>query len=180
MVLAHVDGEVRDAACVLLVARQRPGPEGVADDLDHRLDPARHRAALAATDESAIRRLGSVGQPVPGIEIEIRWNADHLIFDDGQSMAHLEIESIQLSCNAPATTEKPQVILADNGSTDGSPEAADAAHDHVRLLRTGANLGYGGAINYAAARLDLDAIDFLLDKLRNTKSNSEFFDSMNT
>jgi transcription termination factor Rho len=26
----------------------------------------------------------------------------------------------------------------------------------------------------------MDAIDFLLDKLRNTKSNSEFFDSMNT
>jgi transcription termination factor Rho len=26
----------------------------------------------------------------------------------------------------------------------------------------------------------MDAIDFLLDKLRNTKGNSEFFDSMNT
>jgi transcription termination factor Rho len=26
----------------------------------------------------------------------------------------------------------------------------------------------------------MDAIDFLLDKLRNTKSNAEFFDSMNT
>jgi len=26
----------------------------------------------------------------------------------------------------------------------------------------------------------MDAIDFLLDKLRNTKANSEFFDSMNT
>jgi transcription termination factor Rho len=26
----------------------------------------------------------------------------------------------------------------------------------------------------------MDAIDFLLDKLRNTKNNSEFFDSMNT
>ena len=25
----------------------------------------------------------------------------------------------------------------------------------------------------------MDAIDFLLDKLRNTKNNSEFFDSMN-
>jgi transcription termination factor Rho len=25
----------------------------------------------------------------------------------------------------------------------------------------------------------MDAIDFLLDKLRNTKSNSEFFESMN-
>ena len=26
----------------------------------------------------------------------------------------------------------------------------------------------------------MDGIDFLLDKLRNTKNNSEFFDSMNT
>ena len=26
----------------------------------------------------------------------------------------------------------------------------------------------------------MDAIDFLLDKLRNTKNNAEFFDSMNT
>jgi transcription termination factor Rho len=26
----------------------------------------------------------------------------------------------------------------------------------------------------------MDAIDFLLDKLRNTKSNNEFFESMNT
>lgn len=36
------------------------------------LTPDDHRAALDATDESAIRRLGSVGQPVPGIEVEIR------------------------------------------------------------------------------------------------------------
>jgi transcription termination factor Rho len=26
----------------------------------------------------------------------------------------------------------------------------------------------------------MDAIDFLLDKLRNTKSNADFFESMNT
>jgi transcription termination factor Rho len=26
----------------------------------------------------------------------------------------------------------------------------------------------------------MDAIDFLLDKLRNTKNNGEFFESMNT
>jgi transcription termination factor Rho len=26
----------------------------------------------------------------------------------------------------------------------------------------------------------MDAIEFLLDKLRNTKNNAEFFDSMNT
>ncbi|MDG4668590.1 fatty acid--CoA ligase family protein [Mycobacterium sp. 236(2023)] len=36
------------------------------------LTPDDHRAALAASEESALRRLGSVGQPVPGIEVEIR------------------------------------------------------------------------------------------------------------
>ncbi|BBX69096.1 class I adenylate-forming enzyme family protein [Mycolicibacterium psychrotolerans] len=36
------------------------------------LTPDDHRAALAAGDETAIRRLGSVGRPVPGIEVEIR------------------------------------------------------------------------------------------------------------
>ncbi|MFD4366293.1 glycosyltransferase family 2 protein [Rhodococcus sp. NPDC058521] len=60
-----------------------------------------------------------------------------------------------------ATTEKPQVIMADNGSTDGSPEAADAAHEHVRLLCTGGNIGYGGAINRAVAEIDPD-IEFVV------------------
>lgn len=36
------------------------------------LTPDDHRAALAATDAAAARRLGSVGQPVPGVEVEIR------------------------------------------------------------------------------------------------------------
>ncbi|MEZ0338928.1 class I adenylate-forming enzyme family protein [Mycobacterium sp. pV006] len=36
------------------------------------LTPDDHRAALNATDDAALRRLGSVGQPVPGIEVEIR------------------------------------------------------------------------------------------------------------
>jgi acyl-CoA synthetase (AMP-forming)/AMP-acid ligase II len=36
------------------------------------LTPDDHRAALAATDDAALRRLGSVGQPVPGIEVQIR------------------------------------------------------------------------------------------------------------
>jgi acyl-CoA synthetase (AMP-forming)/AMP-acid ligase II len=36
------------------------------------LTPDDHRAALAASDDGAARRLGSVGQPVPGIEVEIR------------------------------------------------------------------------------------------------------------
>jgi acyl-CoA synthetase (AMP-forming)/AMP-acid ligase II len=36
------------------------------------LTPDDHRAALAATDAAGLRRLGSVGQPVPGIEVQIR------------------------------------------------------------------------------------------------------------
>ncbi|MFZ0832630.1 MAG: fatty acid--CoA ligase family protein [Mycobacterium sp.] len=36
------------------------------------LTPEDHRAAQAATDEKGRRRLGSVGRPVPGIEVQIR------------------------------------------------------------------------------------------------------------
>jgi acyl-CoA synthetase (AMP-forming)/AMP-acid ligase II len=36
------------------------------------LSPDDHRAALGSADQSVIRRLGSVGQPVPGIEVQIR------------------------------------------------------------------------------------------------------------
>ena len=66
-----------------------------------------------------------------------------------------------LSTLAVATTEKPQVIMADNGSTDGAPEAADAKYEHVRLLRTGGNIGYGGAINRAVAEID-SSIEFVV------------------
>ena len=40
------------------------------------------------TDYTIIRRSWN------GIEIEIRWQPDYCQFDDGGSMAHLEIESI--------------------------------------------------------------------------------------
>jgi len=36
------------------------------------LTPDDHRAALHAIDDAAIRRLGSVGQPVAGVEVQIR------------------------------------------------------------------------------------------------------------
>ena len=51
-------------------------------------------------------------------------------------------------------TERPvTVIMADNGSTDGSPEEAVERFPNTRLLRTGANLGYGTAVNRAVAEL---------------------------
>jgi acyl-CoA synthetase (AMP-forming)/AMP-acid ligase II len=36
------------------------------------LGPDDHRVALAASDEAVARRLGSVGQPVPSVEVQIR------------------------------------------------------------------------------------------------------------
>lgn len=55
-----------------------------------------------------------------------------------------------------ATTPTPPVIIADNGSTDGAPEAAEDEFDHVTLVHTGGNIGYGGGINRAVAALDPD------------------------
>jgi len=52
-----------------------------------------------------------------------------------------------------ATTLNPQVVLADNGSTDGAPQHAAATRDRVALLATGANIGYGAAVNRAVAGL---------------------------
>lgn len=39
------------------------------------------------------------------------------------------------------------IVLADNGSVDGSVEDAAAKRPNVRLVRTGGNLGYGSAAN---------------------------------
>jgi N-acetylglucosaminyl-diphospho-decaprenol L-rhamnosyltransferase len=56
-----------------------------------------------------------------------------------------------LATLAHATSRPITVVMADNGSTDGAPEAAQRRYPNARLLRTGANLGYGGAVNRAVA-----------------------------
>ena len=54
----------------------------------------------------------------------------------------------------PASTVRPVgLVMADNGSTDGAPEAVAAAHDFAELFPTGGNLGYGTAINRAVTEI---------------------------
>jgi N-acetylglucosaminyl-diphospho-decaprenol L-rhamnosyltransferase len=54
-----------------------------------------------------------------------------------------------LSSLRSATVRPYEVVLADNGSTDGAPQRA--VGPGVRLLPTGGNLGYGRAANLGAA-----------------------------
>ena len=50
-----------------------------------------------------------------------------------------------------ATTQPYEVVLADNGSTDGAPERA-CGRRGIRLVPTGGNVGYGRAANVGAAQ----------------------------
>jgi N-acetylglucosaminyl-diphospho-decaprenol L-rhamnosyltransferase len=52
-----------------------------------------------------------------------------------------------------ATERRVSVLMADNGSTDGAPQAAVERYPGVRLFSTGSNLGYGSAVNRAIAQL---------------------------
>ncbi len=54
------------------------------------------------------------------------------------------LDSIPAACSGPVS-----VVIADNGSTDGSVER-EAGRPDVTLVRTGGNLGYGAAANVGA------------------------------
>lgn len=54
----------------------------------------------------------------------------------------------------PAAATRPVgLVMADNGSTDGVPEATAAAYEFAEFFPTGGNLGYGTAINRAVTEI---------------------------
>ncbi|OBK87569.1 glycosyltransferase family 2 protein [Mycolicibacter sinensis] len=61
-----------------------------------------------------------------------------------------------------ATDRPVQVVMADNGSTDGAPQEAVQRYPDAQLFETGANLGYGGAVNSAVALLGDRGSEFLI------------------
>jgi N-acetylglucosaminyl-diphospho-decaprenol L-rhamnosyltransferase len=60
-----------------------------------------------------------------------------------------------------AQTEQLQVVVVDNGSTDGSPAAVRSDFPEVALLELGKNVGFGTALNRAVAAHPADAIVLL-------------------
>ncbi|OBF27955.1 glycosyltransferase family 2 protein [Mycobacterium sp. ACS4331] len=73
--------------------------------------------------------------------------------------AHLErfLSSLTVATDRPV-----QVVIADNGSDDGAPEAAVERYPNARLLRTGGNLGYGTAVNRGVTEVGPDAGEFIV------------------
>lgn len=61
-------------------------------------------------------------------------------YSPGEYLARF-LDSVPAACAAGVV-----VVMADNGSTDGAPEAA-TSRDDVELLRTGGNIGYGAGMN---------------------------------
>ncbi len=77
-------------------------------------------------------------QPLVSVII-VSWNArDYLV----QCLNSLTVET----CRYPM-----EIIVVDNDSTDGSPESVEREFPHVRLIRSGANLGFAKANNLAIA-----------------------------
>jgi N-acetylglucosaminyl-diphospho-decaprenol L-rhamnosyltransferase len=66
-------------------------------------------------------------------------------YSPGDSLSSF-VETLRTATDRPV-----EIVLADNGSTDGAPERAAEAYPEVRILRTGGNVGYGAAVNAGLA-----------------------------
>src|SRR5581483_7893321 len=80
--------------------------------------------------------------------VVVNWNAGAAL---GACLASLAAD------DAPGR----EVILVDNASTDGSTAAARAAHPALRVVETGANLGFAAGANAGAAVARGDVLVFL-------------------
>src|SRR2546422_10975959 len=66
-----------------------------------------------------------------------------------------------LASLAAGGVSAPEVVLVDNASSDGSVGAVCARHPQVRLLETGANLGFAAGANRGAEAARGDVLVFL-------------------
>jgi len=67
-----------------------------------------------------------------------------------------------LSSLTVATDRPVSVVIADNGSQDGSPEEAVERYPNARLIHNEANVGYGRAVNRGVREIDPECSDFVV------------------
>jgi N-acetylglucosaminyl-diphospho-decaprenol L-rhamnosyltransferase len=84
---------------------------------------------------------------MPSAEPEDPLRVVAVTFSPGETLTRF-VESLTV-----ATTRPVEVVLADNGSTDGAPQRVAERFSHVRVLPTGGNIGYGAAVNAGLAGL---------------------------
>jgi GT2 family glycosyltransferase len=84
--------------------------------------------------------LGVRQQPTPVTVAVVSWNGREQL---SQCLRSLEPDS---------RAGRAEVWVADNASSDGSPELVEREFPWVNLLRLGRNMGYGPAVNAVAAR----------------------------
>src|SRR5688500_17060994 len=61
-----------------------------------------------------------------------------------------EQRDLTLACLASLKSQtypRADLLVVDNGSTDGTPQAVRATHPTVAIIETGVNLGYAGGNN---------------------------------
>ncbi len=78
-------------------------------------------------------------------------------------VAHNSVHDLPACLQALAGEKEPphEVIVVDNASADGSAVYVAQAYPQVRLVRSAANLGYGGGANLGAAAAQGDYLIFL-------------------
>jgi GT2 family glycosyltransferase len=61
----------------------------------------------------------------------------------------------------PQLGEEDEVVIIDNASTDGGPELAHSLHERVRVIETGANLGFAGGCHVGVESTQAPLLLFL-------------------
>ena len=83
---------------------------------------------------------------------------------------HRDVELLFPLCSSLMEMERPagsvRLVLVDNGSTDGSPAAAQRRFPGIEVRRTEENLGFAPALNRAVQSEDADLLIFLNNDVR--------------